>query len=967
MSEKQNTIRTIRKVNELVREENDPKRLIEGVCPILTETMNYPYVFIALLHDNTQSVRVTASSGVDDVAEVAARLSEETYPECMKKVLETGDTIVIRDPALECAGWNLSAGCGEGACCCRQLHYDGKTYGMMMASVPLSAPGHEEGLSLFNEIADSLAFGLYKIELEDGLRRERRAVKEASAPAEELRRSEERFEMFAELAPVGIVISDGDENTLYANPAFVEMFGYTIEDLPSVQEWWALAYPDQTTRARVREEWRNIVKEARTGHSQSHPVEYPVTCKDGSIRHIEFRVSCADNLNVVVFNDITERKRAEQRLAGNKAELQAIYDNAQVMLCMLDEERRVLYANPAFTSFTGVSEDDLRAGRACGVFGCINAHDDRRGCGFGPNCAHCDILPVLEDTLASGVGHNNVEAHLVLDRNGKRREMTFLASATLIRTAAGNNILLSLNDITELKAANEELKRRESQLRQIFEILPIGLWFADKDGTLLRGNPAGVRIWGGEPHVPISEYGVFKAWRLPSGEYVEPEDWALAKTIRDGETIVDEQLEIESFDGKRRTILNYTAPVLDGEGNVDGAIVINLDITDRYELESQLRQAQKMEAVGRLAGGVAHDFNNMLSVISGNAELVLEDCNEDDPHQAEIKEILNAAHRSADLTRQLLAFARKQTVAPRALDLNDTIKSMLKMLRRLIGEGIELLWKPAGKLDCAYVDPAQIDQLLANLVINARDAIAQHPGKITIETGNVELDDEYCVRHTGYVPGRYVMFAVSDDGPGMDAEIKAHVFEPFFTTKEQGQGTGLGLATVYGIVKQNNGFINIYSEPGLGTTLKVYLPVHTPKRTDKADTRPQKTAAGGDETVLLVEDEPAILSLGKMILGRLGYQVIVASTPSEALRLAGEHSGAIDLLVTDVVMPEMNGHALAEKLLALYPHIKLLFMSGYTANVIANQGMLVEGVHFIEKPFSVQSLGEAVRKVLDTN
>ena len=386
-------------------------------------------------------------------------------------------------------------------------------------------------------------------------------------------------------------------------------------------------------------------------------------------------------------------------------------------------------------------------------------------------------------------------------------------------------------------------------------------------------------------------------------------------------------------------------------------------VRKRDALEAQLHQAQKMEAVGRLAGGVAHDFNNMLAVITGHADLALERTAPDSPLHADLLEIQEAAQRSADLTRQLLAFARKQTIAPQVLDLNHTIAGMLKMLRRLIGEDIDLRWKPAAPLWPVRMDPAQLDQILANLVVNARDAIAG-VGKITIETSQTEFDEAYCETHAGFIPGSYVLLAVSDNGCGMDQEVLAQLFDPFFTTKPQGQGTGLGLATVYGIVKQNHGFINVYSEPGQGTSFKIYLPRHA---TDPVSTRriPAPAAAPtGSEIVLLVEDEEALLKLSARLLERLGYTVLAAGGPTQALELAAAHGGPIDLLLTDVIMPEMSGRDLWQRLSALRPGLKCLFMSGYTANVIAHHGVLDDGVHFLQKPFSREALATKVREAL---
>ncbi len=386
---------------------------------------------------------------------------------------------------------------------------------------------------------------------------------------------------------------------------------------------------------------------------------------------------------------------------------------------------------------------------------------------------------------------------------------------------------------------------------------------------------------------------------------------------------------------------------------------------EREKLQVQLAHAQKMESVGRLAGGVAHDFNNMLQAILGHADLALQNLPPDSPVHEHLLEIRGCAQRSADLTRQLLAFARKQTIAPKVLNLNETIEGMLRMLGRLIGEDIELVWRPGRDLWPVRLDPSQVDQILANLCVNARDAI-DGVGRVIIETGRVVLDDVSCAQQEGVVPGDYVRLSVSDNGCGMDPETRLHLFEPFFTTKDVGKGTGLGLPTVYGVVKQNHGFVQVDSEPGRGTTFQIYLPRHAdPTPEGEADPQPRETGHG-NETILLVEDEPAILRLSQRVLEALGYTVLTARTPSEAIRLAREHAGRIDLLLTDVVMPEMNGRELARNILAQRPHIKRLFSSGYTANVIAPQGVLDPGVHFIPKPYSPHALGLKVREALDS-
>ncbi len=412
-------------------------------------------------------------------------------------------------------------------------------------------------------------------------------------------------------------------------------------------------------------------------------------------------------------------------------------------------------------------------------------------------------------------------------------------------------------------------------------------------------------------------------------------------------------------------IAGFISPILNARLQRDRQEKVRKEAeAERESYHSQLIQAQKMESVGRLAGGVAHDFNNMLGVIIGHTEILLEKIDPALPIFANLQEIRKAAGRSVDLTRQLLAFARKQSVAPRSLDINTTVEGMLKMLRRMIGEDINLVWMPGKDVWPVKIDPSQIDQILANLCVNSRDAITG-VGKVTIETQSVTFDESYCVNNPEFTAGEYVMLAVTDDGCGMSEETLEKVFEPYFTTKDIGKGTGLGLATVYGIVKQNEGFINVFSIPGQGTSFKIYLPRHRENAEQSEKVNHAAPNMHGHETLLVVEDEPSILDMVKMILEGLGYDVLTASSPGEAIRVAKEHFSKIHLLITDVVMPEMNGRDLAKELVSHYPEMKLLYMSGYAGDIVSLHGVLVERVNFIQKPFSRQTLATKVREALD--
>lgn len=411
-------------------------------------------------------------------------------------------------------------------------------------------------------------------------------------------------------------------------------------------------------------------------------------------------------------------------------------------------------------------------------------------------------------------------------------------------------------------------------------------------------------------------------------------------------------------------------PFFSAKGEKLGFRGIDRDITERKKaaaeqqrLQDQLTQTQKMEAIGRLAGGVAHDFNNMLSVIIGHAEMGLDQLSASDPHYRQFYEIKNAGERSSGLTRHLLAFARKQTIELQVINLNEVITEMTSMLKRLIGEDIDFAWIPGDGLWQVLLDKSQVDQILANLCVNGRDAVSG-VGKITIETSNVTIDEAYCINNTYFFPGDYVCLAVSDNGCGMDRETVSHIFEPFFTTKDADKGTGLGLSTVYGILKQNKGCVNVYSEPGQGTTFKLYFRRYIGNHAVLDTPHKIGTAPIGTETILLVEDEPAILNMVSTALRKSGYNVLKANVPDEAVKLAAENK-KIDLLLTDVIMPSMNGRKLAELITARHSSVRCLYMSGYTADVIAHHGVLDDNINFISKPFTMKTLLGKIRSVLD--
>ncbi len=650
-----------------------------------------------------------------------------------------------------------------------------------------------------------------------------------------------------------------------------------------------------------------------------------------------------------ILRDITEQKQAAA--VSRRFELLVTHSRDIIFFIRYDD-LRIMEANEAATKAYGYSREQLLTMTICQL-----------------------RAPETLDLISAQMEQANTHGILLETVHRRCDGSTFpVEVSSRGERIEGTRMLISVvRDITNRRQAEEALKHSEERLRQIAKCVPDLIWTTDLSGRFTYVNSAVERLhgWTIEEFLKLSFHDVVTPSEVLKNTAMIDEE--LARTTEpdyDRNWMRTFESEKVRKDGSIFWTEVSATFLWSDDGKPTGIIGTTRDISERkrveeetLQLQGQLLHSQKMESVGRLAGGVAHDFNNMLSVILGHAELALMQCSPSDAIHADLKTIQDSALRSVDLTRQLLAFARKQTVAPKVMDLNNTVSSMLKMLQRLIGEDIDLAWHPgAGRLS-VKIDPSQIDQLLVNLCINARDAITG-TGKVTLETGKTVFDAAFCTFNSGFSPGEYVMLAVSDTGCGMDSETCDHIFEPFFTTKETGKGTGLGLSMVYGIIRQNNGFIHVYSELGQGTSFKIYLP-HHPGEAEPAPTDFEvKPATSGHETILLVEDEPMILAMTMTMLKPRGYVVLAAATPSEAIRLAEEHIGEIHLLITDVIMPETNGQDLARRLSSLHPRLKCLFMSGYTADIIAHHGVLDEGVHFIQKPFTIRELTAKIRETL---
>ncbi|PWB67416.1 MAG: hypothetical protein C3F14_02245 [Deltaproteobacteria bacterium] len=630
-----------------------------------------------------------------------------------------------------------------------------------------------------------------------------------------------------------------------------------------------------------------------------------------------------------------EHKRAEEALRQSEATLKTFLEAIPETALLINLDGTIAAANRGVLEGVGLDSGEI-VGRNALDYSAPDLVESRKA--RIAEVVRTGEPAVFEDTsVASGRTHINY-VHPVRDEAGRVSRVAVVGL-----------------DITERKSSEEALRRSEEQSRTLVDSARDMIFALSPDGLFVALNPAFEKLtgWPREEWIgkPFAE--VLHADDVPAAQEL------FAMSLR-SEPPPNAQFRFRSREGGY-LVGEMTANVPGQDGRLLGIV---RDITDRVRLEDQLRQAQKMEAVGRLAGGVAHDFNNLLTAIGGYSELLLSDLAPGDPRRADVEEIKKATERAASLTRQLLAFSRKQVLQPKVLDLNAVVGNLDRMLRRLIGEDLDLVTVLKPGLWNVQVDPGQVEQVIMNIVVNARDAMPDG-GKVTIETGNVALDDRYVRQHPVVKPGDYVLLAISDTGTGMDEETKNRLFEPFYTTKDKGKGTGLGLSTVYGIVKQSGGYIWVYSEIGKGASFKVYLPRYGGS---PGEARPEESPVSpsqGRETVLLVEDEAMVRLLVRNILEGNGYTVLEASDGEEAISIGGGHAAPIHLILTDVVMPKMCGREAAETLAPRLPGVKVLYMSGYTDEAIVRHGVLETGIPFLEKPFTPVSLLRKVRQVLD--
>jgi PAS domain S-box-containing protein len=725
---------------------------------------------------------------------------------------------------------------------------------------------------------------------------------------------------------------------IYVSPGSESLTGYKPESLIENREaaFARLIHPDDREMV-----WDAVQAAVQRGENFS--IEYRIRDKADREKWVWDKgraVLSADGRMEAIeglISDVTEHRQALKALQESERRHRFLWENITDIILICDEKGRYTYVSPSHKMVLGRGEEVLGSS--------IFAH------------VHPEDAPGMQQTFTEALASGR-QARAVYRYLHPGRGYIWLESTGRRHTDAAGNAggIITSRDITDRKTAEEALQISESKFRSIFDFSYQAIALTEAEsGRLSDVNRKFCELTG------FSKEEVLGRTTTDLGFYKPADRNRFIEELSAAGEVQGLEMDFTARDGSVLNAVMFARPLrISGRSYI---LTIFLDITDQKKMEAQIRQSQKMEAVGRLAGGVAHDFNNMLSVIMGYADMILGSLETGSEYYGHIQEIHKAAERSAALVRQLLAFSRRQTIEPRVVDLNQAVYEHKRMLDRLIGENVRILFQPEEDLWPTRIDPAQLDQILANLAVNARDAIKE-VGTLRIETANVSPEKETGSRSHDLPPGEYVMLSFTDTGEGMDRRTLDKIFEPFFTTKEKEQGTGLGLATVYGIVTQNHGFIRVESEPGQGSSFKLYFPRSTQS--------PQPAAAGkksrppaGRETVLVVEDQEQVLNLTRTILEMNGYQVLAAATPAEALSLCAETARPIDLLLTDVIMPEMNGKELKEQISALQPDIRVLFMSGYTEDVISSNGVIDENLEFIRKPFSNSELAAKIRRVLD--
>jgi PAS domain S-box-containing protein len=773
-------------------------------------------------------------------------------------------------------------------------------------------------------------------------------TKELTKAYEEMEEQSRILDSFFKYTITPLVLLDRDFNFIRVNQAYAETCQRDISEFPGHNHFEF--YPHKENE----EIFRRVVETKLPFQTFAKPFAFP--------DHPEWGVSYWDwtltplldtmgEVEFLVFslNNVTDRKKVEMALHDSELWMRCIFNSLEEAILIVTPDRIIKDINMAAQKMFGYTKEEF------------------------PNhtteVLHVDYDHYLEFGRRISEAFDKGES-ANFEFKAKRRSGEIFPTehtVSLLKNDMGEaiGIVSVVRDITERKQVEDSLREREALLRTVFETLPVGVWITDKQGRIMRGNPAGQQIWAGARFVGIDQFEEYKGWWVDTGKRIEPEEWAAARAVLKGETSINEEIEIECFDGSHKIILNSAAPIRDERQEILGAFIVNQDITGRKRAEKTIRQMQKMEALGTLAGGIAHDFNNILMPIVINTELALLDTPDSSPVLNYLKLIQEAANRGKDLIKQIITFSRQKEQVKAPVEIGPIIKEALKFLRSSIPKSIEIREQIEAAPSITFADPTQIHQILMNLCSNAAYAMREKGGILDVSLTAIEVDADMTRRHMELNPGSYIRLTVSDTGHGMDKEIMDKAFDPFFTTKKPGEGAGMGLAVVHGIVKNHGGAITVYSEVGKGSTFNIFLPMMKSER--KNEIPSSEPISMGNERILLIDDEDIQIRSVQPMLERLGYKVIGKTDAIQALEIFRAQPDTFDLVITDQTMPHMTGRELAEEFLRIRPNIPVILCTGFS-EVIHEEEAKAMGIRgFIMKPFSLKEVAGIIRKSLERN
>jgi two-component system, cell cycle sensor histidine kinase and response regulator CckA len=909
-----------------------PEEGFDRLTRMASRLLGTPVALISLISEDRQFFKSAIGLPEPWASRRAAPLSFSFDAQ----VVSTGEQLVVEDArrhpllrhstAIRELGWVAYAGVPL-------VTRDGQTVGSFSVVDKMPRLWSERDIALLKDLAAS---AVTEIEL----RREMAWRRQAEQGR---RDSDEQFYSTFEQSGIGMAVMSPDGRWLRVNQALCDMLGSAPDDLVGFSAE-ARTHPDDIPAD------REAIRLLLTGECRTYTMEKRYLTRSGEVLWALVNVSLVSDAEakpthlIAVIHDITERKQAEAALRASEERYRFVAQASKEVVWDWD----LLTDQVIWDEGTGPLLDYQPAELGTTAdwwYARLHPEDRER------------VVESLDSAIRQGETVWS-EEYRFRRADGSYADVQDRARIVHDETDAPVRVISAMADLSQGR-------RSERRLQQVLDAFPTGVWIVDRQGRIVVDNTASREIWGPVRYLGLDQLPGYNTRWAASGQPVQPNEWGAARALESGETSLNQEITIDVPGGGQKTIVNSAVPIRDAEGQTVGALNFSEDVTGKRaeeqagsRREEQERQADKMDAVGRLAGGIAHDFNNLLTGILTYSELILQELRPSDPLRADIEQIRQAGQRAAGLTRQLLAFSRRQALQPRVVSLNPLATELEPMLSRLLGTDValDLLLDPeAGNV---MVDPNQMEQVLVNLITNARDAMPRG-GRVSITTANAQLHQDEAAQDTPYVA-----ISVKDTGSGMDAATQARVFEPFFTTKQGSSGTGLGLSTAFGVIEQSGGHITVESQPGQGSEFTIYLPRYT--GSEPALSRAEREVPqGGSETLLLVEDEDTVRASVRRLLEWHGYRVLEASNGSEALRIYEDNPEAIDLVLTDLVMPEMGGHELVEQLRIRNPALRVVFMSGYTDRAVASDGSMQPATGFVEKPFTVDTLMRQLREVLD--